>query len=238
MKVLTVIPARYGSSRFPGKPLASILGKPMIRWVVEGALKSKTDVVVATDDERICKAVEDLVECRLTPSDLPSGTDRIYEVAKNFSHDIVINLQGDEPLIDGRLLDELTEHLEENADIVTPVRRVKKDEISDPGSVFVVTDKKGFALYFSRSLIPHYRNGDNQEYLKHIGIYVFWKDSLRRFVSLPQGKLERIEKLEQLRALEHGLRIKIVEVNFRSHPVDYPEDIEKVEEILRSKHSQ
>ncbi len=237
MRVLTVIPARYGSSRFPGKPLAPILGKPMIRWVVEGAMKSNSTVVVATDDDRICKAVNDLVECHLTPSDLPSGTDRVHFVAKRYPHEIVVNLQGDEPLIDGKLLDTLTLKLDEEVDIVTPVKRVNETQVNDPGSVFVVTDVNGFALYFSRSLIPHYRDKIEKVYLKHIGIYVFWKKSLERFVSLPQGRLEKIEKLEQLRALENGMKIKVVEVNFDSHSVDYPDDIKKVEEILKSRSS-
>ncbi len=234
MRVLTVIPARFGSTRFPGKPLAPVLGKPMIRWVVEGALKSRSDVVVATDDERICRAVEDLVECRITPSSLPSGTDRVFQVARDFPHEVVINLQGDEPLIDGSLLDVLAEHLDKDTDIVTPVKKIGYRETS-PGSVFVVTDINGFALYFSRSPIPYHRDHENPEYLKHIGIYVFWKKSLERFVSLPQGRLERIEKLEQLRALEYGLKIRVVEVDFSGHPVDYPEDIERVEKILRER---
>ncbi len=233
MKVLTVIPARYGSTRFPGKPLTPILGKPMILWVIEGAMKSKNShIIVATDDERICDAVSPLVECKMTPSELPSGTDRVAYVAKDLDFDIVVNLQGDEPLIDGKIIDDLVEALDETVDIVTPVRRVSREEAQKPGAVTVVTDKYGNALYFSRSLIPFYREKKDEVFLKHIGIYVFWKNSLLKFVTLSPGKLEMIEKLEQLRALENGMKIRVVEVSYRSIPVDYPEDVKLVEQEL------
>ncbi len=235
MKVLTVIPARIGSTRFPRKPLAPILGKPMVRWVVEGALKSKlSEVMVATDSREICEVIDDLVPCEITPSDLPSGTDRVAFVASKFPHEIIVNLQGDEPLIDGKIIDELVNEMDDETEIVTPVKEVKKNEVESPGAVCVVTDRNGYALYFSRSIIPFYRERMEEKYLKHIGIYVFWRKSLLKFVSLPQGRLERIEKLEQLRALENGMNIKVVRVNYESIPVDYPEDIEKIERILKS----
>ncbi len=233
MKVLTVIPARYGSTRFPGKPLTPILSKPMILWVVEGAMKSKNfHVIVATDDKRICEVVSPFVECKMTPSDLRSGTDRVAYIAKNLDFDVVVNLQGDEPLIDGKIIDDLVEALDESVDIVTPVRRVSRKEAEKPGAVMVVTDKYRNALYFSRSLIPFYREKKDEVFLKHIGIYVFWKNSLLKFVSLPPGKLEMIEKLEQLRALENGMKIRVVEVSYKSIPVDYPEDVKIVEQEL------
>jgi len=236
VKVLTVIPARLGSTRFPRKPLALILGKPMIRWVVEGALRSNlSDVMVATDSEEICRVVDELVPCKLTPSELPSGTDRVAVVARNLPYDVIVNLQGDEPLIDGRLIDELVKGLDNATDIVTPARAVTRAEVESPGAVCVVTDKNNYALYFSRSIIPFYRDRGNEQYLKHIGIYVFWKESLLRFVSLPVGRLEKIEKLEQLRALENGLKIKVMVVNYESIPVDFPEDVEKIERILRDR---
>lgn len=233
MKILTVIPARYGSTRFPGKPLAPILGKPMILWVVEGAMKSKNShVIVATDDERICDAVSPFVECKMTLSNLPSGTDRVAYVARELDFDVIVNLQGDEPLIDGKIIDDLVEALDESVDIVTPVRKVSREEAQKPGAVTVVTDRYGNALYFSRSLIPFYREKRDEIFLKHIGIYVFWKTSLLKFVSLPPGKLEMIEKLEQLRALENGMKIRVVEVSYKSIPVDYPEDVKMVEQEL------
>ncbi len=233
MNALIVIPARYGSTRFPGKPLVPILGKPMIRWVVEGAMKSRSSyIMVATDDRRICDAVSPLVECRITPSELPSGTDRVAYVARELNFDIVVNLQGDEPLVDGKIIDNLIEALDETVDIVTPVRSVNREEARKPGTVTVVTDRYGNALYFSRSLIPFYREKRDEIFLKHIGIYVFWKESLLKFVSLPPGKLEMIEKLEQLRALENGMKIRVVEVLYKSIPVDYPEDVKLVEQEL------
>lgn len=242
MKAVIVIPARIGSTRFPRKVLAPILGKPMIQWVFEGASQSKlaTDIVVATDSEEILKTVKGFGgKAIMTPSELPSGTDRVYYAIKDMDYELIVNLQGDEPLIRGDILDSvISELIATNADIVTPYKTSRNtEEIFDENRVKIVSDSNNYALYFSRSVIPFDREKTGQVIYKiHIGIYGFKKESLAKFVKLKNSELEKTEKLEQLRALEYGMKIKLVEVDYDSIPVDVPEDILKVEEKLKKFH--
>jgi len=238
MKNAIVIPARIGSTRFPSKVLAQICEKPMIQWVYEGALSSKLahKVIVATDSEEVAQLIKKIGgEAILTPSELPTGTDRVFYAVKDTDFQYIINLQGDEPLIRGEVLDVIFQELQKNdADMVTPYR-VSTDiqEVQDPNRVKIVSDENNYALYFSRSVIPYNREKiPNLKYKIHIGIYGFTKGSLQKFTSLPKSHLENVEKLEQLRALEHGMKIKLVEVDYESHPVDVPSDIEIIEKIL------
>ena len=235
-----VIPARFGSTRFPGKILAPILGKPMIWYVYRGALQSTmaNEIIVATDSEKIKETVEAFGgKAVLTKGNFPSGTDRVFEAVKDKVYDIVVNLQGDEPLIKGEILDLLIQELiNSNADITTPCYAADESEAQNPNRVKIVTDSMGYALYFSRSPIPYYRNNNgSKEYLIHIGIYAYKFHSLKKFVKLPSSELENKEKLEQLRALEYGMKIKVVKTNYRSYSVDIPEDIKVVENLLKNK---
>ncbi|MGB9824615.1 MAG: 3-deoxy-manno-octulosonate cytidylyltransferase [Candidatus Hydrothermia bacterium] len=240
MKSIIVIPARIGSTRFPGKVLAPILGKPMIQYVYEGASQSKLadKVLVATDSEEVLEVVKNFGGYAvLTPSDLPSGTDRVHYATKELDYDIIVNLQGDEPLIKGEILDRIITELQHtDADIVTPYKiTYNKDEIEDENRVKIVADNSDYALYFSRSVIPFNRDRiEKIPYKIHIGIYGYKKASLERFVKAGYSFLESTEKLEQLRALEHGFRIKLIKVQYDSIPVDVPEDIKRVEEVLKS----
>lgn len=239
MKVLCVIPARYASTRLPGKPLKDIAGKPMIVRVYERAKKAKlaSDVVVATDDERIVAAVEEHGgKAMLTRKDHPTGTDRLAEVASKMEADVIINVQGDEPLIDPALIDSLAEEFQKDAalqmaTVKTPIQ--DEEEKTNPNNVKVVTDKEGYALYFSRSLIPYPRKAGATVY-KHIGIYAYRRDFLLKYARMEQTPLERSESLEQLRALENGYRIKVVASDATFVGVDTEEDLLKVNEIYRN----
>ncbi len=241
MKVLVVIPARYESRRFPGKPLVEVAGKPVIKWVWEAAMVASTvhTVVVATDDPRVYEAVKGwggFVD--MTPPDLPSGTDRVAEVAKRMrGYRYVINLQADEPTITPEVIDSLVRALEEDpsADMATPAVPVSREEVENPNRVKVIIDHEGYALYFSRALIPYPYKAEPGHYLKHLGVYAFRRQLLLDFAHHRPTSLERVEGLEQLRALEIGMRIKVVLVEGRFWPVDTPEDIPRVEEILRER---
>ena len=242
MRVTAVIPARYASTRFPGKPLADIHGKPMIQWVYERTRQSSgvNRVVVATDDERIAAAVTAFGgEVQMTRADHPTGTDRLAEVAARIETDLIVNVQGDEPLIDPRMIDQAVNAVRRNPGVVmgtlkTPI--ASADEYLNPNVVKVVTDRHGFALYFSRAPIPHPRdltddleaNFSRIEAFKHIGLYVYRKDFLLTYPRLSPTPLEQLEKLEQLRALEHGFRIKVATTDLTSQGVDTPEDLERV----------
>jgi len=238
MRVICVIPARYSSSRFEGKPLADICGKPMIQRVYERALRSGTvsDVVVATDDERIFAAVGRFGgQAVMTSADHRSGTDRIAEAVSRLSaadRDIIVNIQGDQPLFEPSQIDEVVKPLldDPSVDFSTLIYRIlRKEEISDPNAVKVVFDRDHFALYFSRSPIPYCRDaGGSPVYYKHHGIYAYRKSFLVTFTKLEEGYLERLEALEQLRAMEHGHRIKVVETLQDSIEVDTPQDLERV----------
>lgn len=243
MKAVGIIPARYHSTRLEGKPLVDILGKPMIQRVYEGAARSTTlrEVVVATDDARILRAVEAFGgRGVLTSRDHPTGTDRVAEVARSLDAEIVVNIQGDEPFIHPGMIDEIVTPLVEDPGIpmCTSMHEVTdREDFSNPNVVKVVTDRAGFALYFSRSLVPFPRNADGHRVFEHIGLYAFRREFLLRFARLPPTPLERSESLEQLRALEHGHRIRVVETRQPYIPlsVDTPEDLERARELARKK---
>jgi 3-deoxy-manno-octulosonate cytidylyltransferase (CMP-KDO synthetase) len=242
MSVLAILPARYGSTRFPGKPLTPIAGKPMIQHVWERTrLAKRVDVVmIATDDERIRSACEAFgAEVAMTSTDHPTGTDRLAEVAARHEHEIIVNVQGDEPLIEGFVIDTAIEALLRDSDAAmsTIVHRAEATAWDDPNRVKVVVDAKGTALYFSRAAIPYRREerrGDSDlRPLQHVGLYVYRRDFLLTFVQLPRSPAEEAEELEQLRALENGYRILAAEVEgWTSIPVDVPEDVPIVEAAL------
>lgn len=237
-KSLCVIPARYSSTRLPGKPLLDIAGKPMIEHVYRQAQKAKLidEVVVATDDKRIFAAVEGFGGKAVMTSDKHlSGTDRLAEVAQVYENfDIIINVQGDEPLIDPQIIDDLCQNMlnETVVDMATAKTLMHEDEYNNPAAVKVVTDAKGYALYFSRSIIPYPRNRENFKAYKHIGIYAYRRDFLLAFAAMPQGSLEKAESLEQLRALENGSKIKVIETDFAAVGVDTEEDLQRVRAIF------
>jgi 3-deoxy-manno-octulosonate cytidylyltransferase (CMP-KDO synthetase) len=242
MQQLVIIPARFGSSRFPGKPLALILGKPLIQWVYERALQVKAldGVWVATDDRRIQACVESFGgRAVMTRDDHPSGSDRLAEAAGLLNlapEDIVVNLQGDQPVFPKDLISQLCGVLRRDPGVVmvTPVKRVSDPAAAaNPNTVKVVFDRAGRALYFSRSLLPFWRDAGTPAYYRHIGIYAYRVQFLQEFVHLPPGRWEEAEKLEQLRALEHGFPIHLVETDGDTREVDTPEDLRLVEEFLR-----
>lgn len=238
MNTICVIPARYHSTRLPGKPLAMIAGKPMICRVYERAAKaSKTSMtLVATDDERIVEAVRQAGgEALLTRPDHPTGTDRLAEVAETHPEmELIINVQGDEPLIDPALIDRLATLFldDETLQMATVMTKIEgKEEQENPNNVKVVVGKNGYALYFSRSLIPYPRNEAATPVYKHIGIYAYRRDFLLQYAKMNPTPLERTESLEQLRALENGYRIKVIETDSRFVGVDTPEDLAMVNRI-------
>jgi 3-deoxy-manno-octulosonate cytidylyltransferase (CMP-KDO synthetase) len=242
MQLIAIIPARFGSTRFPGKPLAPILGKPLIRWTYEQAMQVKglDGVWVATDDGRIKECVEGFGgHVVMTRNDHPSGSDRLAEAAMLLNlapEDIVINIQGDQPVFPPELISNLAEVLNLDPEVVmaTPVRRLSDPAAAaSPNVVKVVFDRAGRALYFSRSPLPFWRDGVQAYFYKHVGIYAYRVQFLKEFVHLPAGRWEEAEKLEQLRALEHGYPIHIVETDKDTQEVDSPEDLQKVEEFLR-----
>lgn len=241
-KVVVVIPARYASTRLPGKPLVPIAGKPMIQLVYERAkLAQRADhVVVATDDERIVKAVEAFGgHARMTRLDHRTGTERVAEVAAHEPGDVFVNVQGDEPLLDPVALDTaVASLLEEPAaaigTLATPIKTPA--DIMDPNVVKTVLDFDGNALYFSRAPVPWVRDTASKiqvRHLKHLGLYVFQREALLEYPTLPQGELERIEQLEQLRWLENGWKIRVAEVEHDAVSVDVPEDVARVEKLLQ-----
>lgn len=233
MEKLIVIPARYESTRLPGKPLLEIAGKPLIRLVYERAGESrlKDRIIVATDDERIAEAVSSFgAEAVMTSPSCKSGTDRVFEAIKEKEADIIINLQGDEPFIRPDMADLLFSVMEkEDLDMATLCCPIASDsEYHDPNTVKVVLDRHGFALYFSRSPIPYLRNSSNRPLLyKHIGIYAFKRDFLVRFVAMPKSRLEELESLEQLRVLENGFRIKVLTTHYDGFGIDTLADLER-----------
>lgn len=234
MNVVGVIPARYASVRFPGKALAEIDGRPMIQHVYERASQSRslTEVVVACDDERIKEAAAAAgARVIMTRPDHSCGTDRIVEAVQGMDADILVNIQGDEPLIRPAMIDALVECLSQDPQQVmaTVVKQIEDTaEISDPNVVKVVLDKRDFAIYFSRAPIPYNRAGKDHTYYKHLGIYAYTKSFLLIYAALPKTALEEAECLEQLRAIEHGYKIKTVVTQYDSIGVDTPEDLNKV----------
>jgi len=239
--VVIVIPARFGSTRLPGKPLVLLAGKPMIQHVYERArMAGQADrVIVATDDERIVKAVETFGgAARMTRPDHRTGTERVAEVAAHEAGDVFVNVQGDEPLLDPVAVDTaVTALLEEPvaaiATVATPIKTPA--DIMDPNVVKTVLDFDSNGIYFSRAPIPWVRDTGSKiqvRHLKHLGLYVFQRAALLEYPTLPQGELERIEQLEQLRWLENGWKIRVAEVEHDAVSVDVPEDVARVEKLL------
>jgi 3-deoxy-manno-octulosonate cytidylyltransferase (CMP-KDO synthetase) len=241
-RVAVVIPARYGSVRFPGKVLKPLLGRPLIAHVVERARAANLPaaVIVATDDERVAEAAAAAgAEVRLTSSGHPSGTDRVAEVARELeSAEIVVNLQGDEPLVPPSAIDQCAAPLlaDKALDMATLAHRVDVEAARDANTVKVVCDRRSNALYFSRHPIPYIRDGAGSPppSLRHVGIYAYRRDVLLRLARTPPTPLERAEGLEQLRALELGLTIRVQVVDWAAHGVDTPADLGRVEAMLRA----
>jgi 3-deoxy-manno-octulosonate cytidylyltransferase (CMP-KDO synthetase) len=242
MSHIALIPARYGSTRFPGKALADILGKPLIQRVYEQTrlVHGLKGIYVATDDSRIKDCVEGFGgQALMTRSDHLSGTDRLAEAAEILGldkNDVVINIQGDQPVFPPLLVGHLAAVVERDcaASMVTPARRLFDPELAqNPNIVKVVMNQRGRALYFSRSPLPYWRDGERPYFYKHIGIYAYRVDFLRDFVTLFPGRWEEAEKLEQLRALEYGYPIHVVETEEDTLEVDTPEDVARVEEYVR-----
>jgi len=241
VNVVAVIPARYGSTRFPGKALAPIAGKPMVQHVFERAKAASrvSRAVIATDDERILQAVAGFSgDAMMTRVEHKSGTERMAEVATHVEADIYVNVQGDEPLMDPAAIDAVIEAMTEDesvkvATICTPIS--DPSEIMDPNVVKVVLDFQGDALYFTRAPAPWVRDEKEavgQHHRKHLGLYAFRREALLEFPTLPPGELEKLEQLEQLRLLENGYKIRVVEGEFTSIGVDVPADVARVEQIL------
>jgi 3-deoxy-manno-octulosonate cytidylyltransferase (CMP-KDO synthetase) len=241
MRVLGVIPARYGSSRLPGKPLLPIAGKPMIQWVYEGAQTASLvdELIVATDDPRIYEAVQSFGgKVELTQADHPTGTDRIAEVARRHPAEIVINIQGDQPTVRGKEINDVIQVLLDDPSLPISTARINltdKKELMEPSVVKVVIDEQENALYFSRATIPYPRNAEHAVYWKHIGLYAYRYDFLFKYVTLPQTSLELTESLEQLRVLAHGYRIKVVEVTQDTVGIDTQADWECVKIMFEKK---
>lgn len=245
MRVLGIIPARFASSRFPGKPLVLIAGKPLLQHVVERCQKAGrlAEVVVATDDARIEAAARKFCRVEMTSENHPSGTDRVAEVAGRCDCDAVVNIQGDEPLIEPAVVDAVAAALE-GAEMSTAAAPIKDfSEYENANVVKVVVNAAGRALYFSRRTIPYVRDLAQRPvaeqmtafpFLKHLGIYGYRRETLLRLVQMPVSALELAEKLEQLRALENGLDIAVVRVNYDSVGVDVPGDVQRVEERLHT----
>lgn len=238
MKALGIIPARYGSTRFPGKPLALLAGRPMVQWVYERAAQAEllNEVIVATDDQRIFEAVKKFGgRIVMTRADHPSGSDRIAEVAAKSDVEIIVNIQGDEPLIEPAAIDLGVKILLDDpaAQVGTLVRPIRDAaDLRNPNIVKVALTQDHTALYFSRSAIPFCRGAQTEAewlqqhtYFKHIGLYIFRRDMLLQFVKWPPGVLERVESLEQLRLLEHGVKIHVAVTEYEVRSVDTPEDL-------------
>jgi len=244
MRVLGIVPARHASTRFPGKPLALIAGKPLVQYVVERCRQagSIAEVIVATDDVRIRDVAQKFCRVEMTSVDHPSGTDRIAEVAARCACDAVVNIQGDEPLIDPEVIDAVARALaqEEMSTAATPI--TNPEDYDNPNVVKVVVSAADRALYFSRRTIPYVRDAASRSvseqlaafpFLKHLGIYGYRRATLLRLVRFPVSALEAAEKLEQLRALENGIPIAVVKVDYDSVGVDTPDDVQRVEKLLR-----
>ncbi|MGJ8660762.1 MAG: 3-deoxy-manno-octulosonate cytidylyltransferase [Bacteroidota bacterium] len=239
MKVLGVIPARYESSRFPGKPLIDLKGKSMIQRVYEGAKRSAllTEVIVATDDQRIVDEVLSFGgKVEMTDKNHPSGTDRCGEIlSRHMDYDVVINIQGDEPLVAAKQIDNLLNAFtDEKVEIATlGIKDVSDDDFQNPNRIKLVTKSNGDALYFSRSAIPNTNHAnssaiDKFPFMRHIGLYAYRSNVLQKLVSLEKSLLEQVESLEQLRWLYHGFSIRVIETDIETPNIDVPADVEKV----------
>jgi 3-deoxy-manno-octulosonate cytidylyltransferase (CMP-KDO synthetase) len=245
MKIIGIIPARYASTRFPGKPLALIAGKPLVQHVVERCQKAKSlsEVIVATDDTRIWEVAQNFCRAEMTSPDHPSGTDRLAEVVQRCECDGAVNIQGDEPLIDPAVIDAVAGALANNEMSTAATRIQSAEEYEDTNVVKVVVNAAGRALYFSRRTIPYLRDAAKRSvaeqlaafpFLKHIGIYGYRRETLAKLVKFPVSALEQAEKLEQLRALENGIHIAVAQVDYDSVGVDVPADVAKVVKLLKA----
>jgi 3-deoxy-manno-octulosonate cytidylyltransferase (CMP-KDO synthetase) len=243
MRVVGVIPARYASTRLPGKPLVDIMGKTMIQHVYENAARSKTleQLIVATDDERIMAVVAGFGgRAVLTSRDHNTGTDRVAEVVRGLDVEVVVNIQGDEPFVRPGMIDEVVQPLLDDPDLpmCTSMHEITdKEDFDNPNVVKTVVDLAGNALYFSRSLVPYPRKSEGHRAFEHIGMYAYRKDFLIKYAGLPQTPLEKLESLEQLRVLEHGYRLRVVETRQDYIPlsVDTPEDLERARALARQR---
>lgn len=239
--IVGIIPARFASTRLMGKPLASIGGKPMIQHTYESSLKSNllNKVVIAVDDNKVAQVIKDFGGTAvMTPKEIATGSDRIAIAAKQLDDArIIVNIQGDEPFIDGRMIDQAIEPLlfDTSVEVTTLAKKIESvDELKSPSVVKVVFDYQNYAMYFSRSPIPFVRDAKTNferitktDIFKHIGLYAYRKEALLKFALLPRTDLEKIEQLEQLRLLENGMKIKVVETEYESISVDTPEDLER-----------
>jgi 3-deoxy-manno-octulosonate cytidylyltransferase (CMP-KDO synthetase) len=239
MKIIAVIPARFGSTRFPGKPLVKLKNKPLIQWVVEGAKTAKlvSEIYVATDDQKIADVVTSIgAKALMTRSDCPTGTDRIFEATKDLQFDVVLNIQGDEPQITAEYIDLLAKAFidQPNLDMATLAHPISMDDIDNPNAVKVIKNVNHEAIYFSRFAIPYSREKtvDASVCEKHIGLYGYSRSFLQKFCQTPQTAIEKAESLEQLRALHLGAKIKVISVARAIQGVDTPEDLAKLEKIL------
>ena len=239
IEILGVIPARFASTRFPGKALVSLGGKPIVQHVYDRASSARhlTSVVIATDDDRIADVARGFgARIQMTREDHPSGTDRVAEVASSGAASVIVNIQGDEPLIDPAAIDAAVLALLDDDKVSMATLKcliTDPSEIQNPNVVKVVTAANGDAIYFSRCPIPFHRQ-DPQTYYKHIGLYVYRRDLLLQYSDLPMGPLEKAERLEQLRAIENGYRIRVAETDYESLGVDTPEDLEKVSSMFEA----
>lgn len=236
-RIAVIIPARWGAQRFPGKPLADLAGRPVVAHVVERARRARgVDVVaVATDDERIASAAERAGAEAIRTGPAATGTDRVAEAARKLAPgaDVVVNLQGDEALIEPEAIETLVAAMAGGSEMATLARPLDEGELERTQVVKVVTDLAGDALFFSRAPIPHRRAGGQSPLARaHVGIYAFTAAFLQRFASLPPGRLEAEESLEQLRALEHGHRIRVADTAYRGFGIDTPEDLERARAVL------
>ena len=234
---VAIIPARYQSSRFPGKPLAQILGKPMIQWVYEkvASVQEIEDVYVATDDERIYKEVQKFGGKAIMTGECSCGSDRVYQACKDIDAEIIVNIQGDEPAIKVDMIRDLIRAFDDSrVDMATLKSEIEGEDVANPNIVKVITDKNNDAIYFSRSVIPYNRDKvQGIKYYKHIGVYGYKKQFLEKYVKMSQSELEKTESLEQLRVLENGYKIRVLETRHQSIGVDLPEHIYLVEEELK-----
>lgn len=243
MKVIGIIPARYASSRFPGKPLIDLKGKSMIQRVYEGAAKSEkiTQVIVATDDERIFNEVKRFGgEVMMTSEQHTTGTDRCGEVAQKFDADVIINIQGDEPLVDYRQLEQLIDVFEDESVEIATLGKINptEEDLCNPNRIKIVLDSNKNALYFSRSYLPNVHHSKSEAlaqfpFLRHIGLYAYRKETLLEIIQMETSLLEKVESLEQLRWLYHGKKIKVVPTEIETPNIDVPEDVNQVIELIK-----
>lgn len=243
MEVLGVIPARFASTRFPGKPLAQINGKPMLQWVIEASQKSSmlSSLLVATDHQEIADLAKFLgIQAVMTESDLPSGSDRVWQAVQERDFEVVVAIQGDEPLLQPMVIDALVEPFSVDAELemATLSRSLNEEDLLSPNTAKIVVNQRDEALYFSRLAIPFSRGAAKQDLAlghKHIGLYAYRKDFLRRYCEHGPCEIEKMESLEQLRALYLGAKIKVVRVEAESWGVDTVEDVQKVESVMKER---